>query len=86
MKTSTKTVEQQPIAYNHTSYGLFIDLNFANSIQEAIQFDNEHSYDAFVINLKSITSNKLTYEVGIKYKDGTIETETFDQFKKRFFN
>lgn len=65
------------------SYALFIDLNSVNSIKEAISFDSKMDFDEFIIKLKNFTSK---YEVGIRQMDGTIETESFDDFKIRFFS
>ena len=67
-----------------TKYRLFICLNVSKTLHNAINFENEDAYDNFVNELSNLIS-KPTYDVGIKQIDGTITTETFKDFKLRFF-
>lgn len=68
---------------NKADYGIFIDLNIADTIQKAIEFRDENSFDTLIEDLSQLNTE---YEVGIKQKDGTLITESFKEFKTRFFN
>lgn len=66
---------------------LLIDLTIAESVNDAIQFGNEQAFDNFAEEIRAEGRKNGVgkyYEVGIKQKDNSITTETFDDFKKRF--